>query len=250
MTSRRRLRWMAGATILAMAMAMAAALTLPGTAYAQQPCSFLGGAPAESSASCTTTGSVMLSGTLTMDAPPTLTWYGWATGATQTLYDTNPGDTVLDVTDTRGLPPFPWEFNSLGWNITAIATQFTGTNTGATIPDDRSGSVLAIGGGDSTATAANVPGSACATPNPCQPAATSLGGYPIFIPTTSQVPVRIYDAEPGTGTGIVQIGSYFDPFDNTDDGEPYPAVWSVTLPGDVTTDTYTSIITTTVAAGP
>ena len=31
MTSRRRLRWMAGATILAMAMAMAAALTLPGT---------------------------------------------------------------------------------------------------------------------------------------------------------------------------------------------------------------------------
>jgi hypothetical protein len=237
MTSRRRLHWTAGATILTVA--MAAAVALPGTADAQ-PCNL--NAP---QGSCTTQGFAFLnSGTLTMVAPPMLNWFGQVTGTTQTLYDSFFPDTSLEVLDLRGLSLGD---PSSGWNITATATPFTGPDS-ATIPDTGSGSVLAIGGGWSTETATNVPSSVCATPSTCTPATTTLD-YPIFIPTTadssiaSPPPVMIYNAEPGTGTGTVQIGSFPVPAAN-------PAVWSVTLPGDVTAEPYISTITTTVAAGP
>lgn len=181
--------------------------------------------------------------TLTMVAPTTLNWSGQVTGATQTIYDTLPFDWGLEVFDLRGLPSTGPQDPFSGWNITATATPFTGIADGATIPDTDMGSVLAFGGGDSTATATNVPGSSCATSVTCMPAITSLTNYPIFIPTSVPVPVTIYNAMPGTGTGTVQIGVGF-PSPSTAN----PAVWSVTLPGDVTAEPYTSTITTTVAA--
>lgn len=241
MTSRRRLRWTAHATILTVAMA-AAAVALSGTADAQ-PCNWDLDAP-QGSSSCTTQGTAFLnSGTLTMVAPFMLNWFGQVTGATQTLYDTDPHDMGLAVLDLRGLPSMD---PASGWNITATATPFTGMFQDDTVPDGPMGSVLAFGGGPNPETASNVPSSVCATPDSCTPATTTLADYPIFIPTTVPVPVMIYNAVRGTGTGTVQIG--WDP--NSQFGVGNAAIWSVTLPGDARAEPYTSIITTTVAAGP
>ena len=99
MTSWRRLRWTAGATVLTVAMT-AAAVALPGTANAQ-PCNL--DAP---QGSCITQGSASLGpGTLTLVAPPFLNWFGQITGTTQTLYDTFPTDMGLEVPRPTGPAP-------------------------------------------------------------------------------------------------------------------------------------------------
>jgi hypothetical protein len=234
---RRRLGWKAGATVLAVAMAAAgAAIALPGTAGAATCTS---GTPL---ASCTTTGSAdMTSGSLTIVPPATLTWTAPITGKTQTIYDTTDADTTLDVSDLRGLASGA---TGSGWNITATATPFTGTTTAYVIPDT-AGTVLAFGGGGTSGTATNVPSSVCATASTCTTPTNSETGYPLFVSTaTGATATALYNAAAGTGTGLIQIGS------DAALTEPNPAVWSVTMPGDVRADTYTSTITTTVAAGP
>ncbi len=213
-----------------------AAVAMPGPARAAV-CSLAG---AGSLPSCTSAGTVTLTtGTLTMVAPPTLTWGAHITGATQTIYDTLDSDTALDVLDLRGLAAAD---TGSGWNITATATAFGSTH--GPIPDTTGGQVLAFGGGGTTGTAANVPSSVCVTAGGCVPATTSLTTFPLFIPTDGTTSVKIYNATAGTGTGTVQVGS------NLAVPATNPAVWSVTLPATLPADTYTSTITTTVSAGP
>ena len=126
----RRLGWKAGATTMAVALAAAgAAIGLSGTAGAST-CTL--GAPL---GACSTTGTATVSpGTLTMVAPPTLTWGTTISDASQTVYDTLDADTTLDAIDLRGLASTD---PGSGWNITATATPFIATtHTGAVIPDD------------------------------------------------------------------------------------------------------------------
>ena len=153
----RRLRWKAGATITAVAMAAAgAAIGLSGAAGAADiPCYNPTTGAFTSAPSCSTTGTATVTtGTLSMVAPLALTWGDITTLAgtsAQTLYDTTntpavktdgeattPAvqDEALYVLDTRGLAPT----DALsGWQMTATATQFTGALSGIKIPDSTSG---------------------------------------------------------------------------------------------------------------
>jgi hypothetical protein len=239
MTVLRRLGAKTGTTMLTGALAIGAALALPGTANAGVGVCSLSGP----SGSCSIVGSVTLTGgALTMVAPVTLTWTAGITGTAQTVYDTLATDDALDVLDLRGLLS---SSSTSGWDVTATATAFTGTVTKATIPDSTTGKVLAFGGGSTSATATSVPSALCLTAGTCTVATDTVAGYPLFIPTgATATPVKIFNATAGTGTGIVQIGTSAVATGTN------PAVWSVTLPSSVAADIYTSTITVTVAAGP
>jgi hypothetical protein len=187
-------------------------------------------------------GTVTLtSGGLTMVSPTTVTWGGVLTGAAQTIYDTLGTDEAIDVLDLRGLLSGN---ASSGWNVTATAATFTGVATGTTIPDNSGGEVLSFGGGGTSGTATSTPSSVCVTTGTCTAATSNVTGFPLFVPTGSATPTKIYNATAGTGTGIVQIGT------STLATGTHPAIWAVTLPPSLAADAYTSTITMTVAAGP
>lgn len=234
MTVRRRLGAKAGAVLAAAGLTAGALVALAGPADAAA-CNGLTGL----AGSCATTGTVTITaGGLSMGGPATLTWAANITGAAQTVYDTTASDEILYSSDLRGLPSAN---AAAGWNITATATTFTGTGTGATLADTAGGQVLAVGGGGVGA-AANVPTAACVTTLTCTVAATSVTGFPLFVPTgTSATPTKIYNASTSTGQGIGQFGG---------SAATHPVVWQVTLPAVVTADAYRSTVTLTIAAVP
>jgi hypothetical protein len=223
----------AGAALLAGGLALSSTVALSGTADAA-PCSGLTGL----AGSCTTTGTITINaGGLTVGAPASLSWTASITGAAQTIYDTSTNDEILYTSDLRGLASTN---GSAGWKVTATATTFTG-GTGATLADTAGGQLLAFGGGAAGADT-NVPTAACVVVLTCTPAATSVTGYPLFVPTgASATPTKIYNASATTGQGIGQVGG------NT---ATHPAVWQVDLPSVITADTYTSTVTVTIAASP
>jgi hypothetical protein len=240
MVTKRRIGALLGATALTGGLAVGASIAAPGMADAGV-CTGLN----SSAGSCSTLGTATLTGGgLTMVSPTALTWVGFLTGTSQTLYDTIATDTFIDVLDLRGLLSTS---SGSGWNITASATPFTGKLTGDVIPDDSDGEVLAFGGGGTPAGAVNVPTSVCVLVGTCTPATDELSSYPVSVPTSSSATPptsTIYEAAAGSGTGIVQVGgSAFAPGTN-------PAVWSVTLPATIAPDAYTSTITMTIAASP
>jgi hypothetical protein len=240
MVTKRRIGALLGATALTGGLAAGASIAAPGMANATA-CTGL----TASLGSCTTLGTATLTGGgLTMVSPTSLTWTGLLTGTTQTLYDTGPLDTFIDVLDLRGLLG---SSTSSGWNITASATPFTGTTTHAVIPDNTAGEVLAFGGGSTSAGAVNPPSSVCVVAGTCTAASDTLTSYPVYVPTSSAQTAptaTIYTAQAGSGTGIVQVGS------SAVAPATFPAVWSVTLPATVAPDAYLSTITMTIAATP
>lgn len=242
----RRLRWKAGASILAVALATAgAAIALPGTASAAACTLATSTVAATDATSCTTTGTAALTpGTLTMAAPPALSWQGTNSGAAQTLYDTLPADEALDSLDLRA------SGTNTGWHITVAATQFTQVGGTATLPTT---GTLALNGGTPTSgpggtdATTNTPSAVCVVgPNDCRlPAnATAPVTYPVAIPTDTTTATTVYSADVNSGTGIIQIGnSPTIPGTN-------PSVWSVAVPAAQTVASYRSTITTTIADAP
>jgi hypothetical protein len=227
--------------VLAGGLAAGATAALPAAANATT-CSGGTTVPGTGITSCTATGTVgLLSGGLTINGPAAESWSTTLNGQTQLLFDTTPADEGLVASDLRGLLSTG---AGSGWDITASGTAFTGTATGTTIPDNSTGEVLAFNGGGTPATDSGVPAAACyyGTLLCGLPAVTNPSTFPMFVPTgATVVPLRIYNATAGTGTGVIQIGA---------SGAANPGVWSVTLPPSLAVDTYKSTITLTIAAGP
>jgi hypothetical protein len=221
-----------GAVLLVAGLAAGVTVAVSGTADAAG-CSGLTGL----AGSCTTTGTLNLTaGTLQVGAPGSLTWTATLNGQAQTVYDANAADDVLYASDLRGI----LSGAGSGWNITATATVFTsGTNT---IPDTL-GKVLGFGGGSTSATATAVPSASCYYAG-CVNANPGLTTYPIFVPTGSATPTKIYNAQALSGAGVIQVGAA---------SPSNPAVWSLAVPATLaysSTIPYTSTITVTIASGP
>ena len=151
----------------------------------------------------------LTTGTLTMVAPPTLTWGSGVAGTVQTLYDTQATEQALDAIDLRGLASGD---TGSGWNITATATAFTvgsgGAHPTATIPRIPAAARCSPSAAASTQQTPGMrrPRSASPAGN-CVPALTTVTGFPLFIETNGTTPSDDLQRDGGHRHRHVQIGA-------------------------------------------
>ena len=165
---------------------------------------------------------------LGLTAPATLTWADTLNGDNQSVVDTNTSDQTYTVVDATG--------TDAGWTVTAEATPFIGSATGAVLPD---ATVFETNGDPSRESSTAVPAAQCATGSDCTlPTPSGSIAYPVQITVAASgtgQPAAIYDAKAGTGMGAIVI---------SDVG------WWLNIPADARVDTYTSTITLAVDSGP
>jgi hypothetical protein len=173
-----------------------------------------------------TTPGVSFPGTLTLASPSSLGWAAQENGTDQSSVDQVPADQALTVNDSSG--------TASGWNVTVSATTFgSGSHT---LPDtgrlEFNGSISSLTG--ATPSAACV--GSCVLP-------VDTTTYPVAIDTAASSPdaFTIYDASPGTGTGVVTLGGA----SATD-----PIGWWIQVPASAYAGSYTSTLTLTLVSGP
>src|ERR1700733_199976 len=93
---------------------------------------------------------------LGVTAPATLTWTDTLNGDNQSVVDTNTSDQMYTVVDATG--------TDAGWTVTVEATPFTGSVTGAVLPD---ATVFETNGDPSRESSTAVPAAQCATGSDC-----------------------------------------------------------------------------------
>jgi hypothetical protein len=169
--------------------------------------------------SCTIGGTATLTGgTLTVEAPPTLSWSGTLSGASQSLG----AQATVSPIDATG--------SGLGWNITLTSTQFTtGTHTLPT-------SALTINGSSTSATSTTAPVDTPATASDTAAVPHGDVAYPYTVPAGSTAPSAtvFYDANANSGMGTNNLA--------TD--------WWLAVPSGSYAGTYTDTITVAITSGP
>ena len=171
----------------------------------------------------------MISGTLTLIAPPALGWGETVNGLDQHLVDTTTADQTYQVNDATGTAP--------GWHVTISATQFTDAAGPYYLLD---AGTFATNGSVASMTAITAPTAACFSGSTCT-LPTDTTGYPVAITTGAAVtPVNIYDASALTGLGTITIGS---PGAN-------PVGWWLNVPSNTIQGTYVSTVTLELVLGP
>jgi hypothetical protein len=167
-------------------------------------------------------------GPLGIAGPTSLSWTDTLNGYNQSVADTDTSDQSYTVTDPTG--------TGAGWNVTVEATPFTGTNTGAVLPDS---TVLETNGDPGSESGTSAPTAQCATDSTCTlPTPSGAVAYPAQIPVSADdtaQPVAIYDASSDSGMGSAVI---------SDVG------WWLNIPANTEADTYSSTIVLTVNSGP
>lgn len=188
------------------------------------------GSAVPAGSNCTLTGTLNVTGgTLSLVSPGSLTWAAAATGADQSVVDTQAADQQLTVNDATG--------TAAGWHVTASATTFTnGTHT---LPN--TGTFLASGSLTS-ASATTAPSSACATGSTCT-LPTNSTTYPVAVTTAGTAPpaVTLYNAAANTGMGKIVLGG---------SGAANPLGWWLNVPSNVFSGAYTSTVTMSVVSAP
>jgi uncharacterized protein YaiE (UPF0345 family) len=173
-----------------------------------------------------TTPGVSFPGTLTLASPGSLAWATQENGLNQSSAAGEPADQQLTVNDSSG--------TGSGWNVTVSATTFSSGSH--TLPDTAG---LEFNGSASSLTGA-APSAACV--GSCVlPVDTTT--YPVAIDTAASSPdtFTIYDASPGTGSGVVALGG-----PNT----THPIGWWIQVPASAYAGSYTSTLTLTLVSGP
>jgi hypothetical protein len=167
-------------------------------------------------------------GPLSLTAPASLSWTDTLNGDNQSVVDTNTSDQAYTVDDPTG--------TGAGWTVTAEATPFTGSATGAVLPD---ATVFETNGNPSSESDTTAPAASCATGFSCTlPTPSGNIAYPVQITVAASgtgLPVAIYDAKAGTGTGAIAITG---------------VGWWLNIPANSRVDTYTSTITLAIDSGP
>lgn len=221
---RYRRRWVLPLLSTAVMLACGLSAGKPAVAADAQSCD-----PDTSQPYCDVSATAEISGgSLGIAAPASLTWSDTLNGYNQSVVDTDTPDqsyTVIDPTGTQA-----------GWNVTVEAAPFTGTGTGAVLPD---ATVFETNGDPDSESGTSTPTARCATDSTCTPPTPSGDvAYPAQVPVaagdTAQ-PVAIYDASSGSGMGSVVIGN---------------VGWWLNVPANTEADTYTSTIVLTVNSGP
>lgn len=179
---------------------------------------------------CTLTGTLNVTGgTLSLVSPGSLTWAAAATGADQSVVDTQAADQQLTVNDATG--------TAAGWHVTASATTFTnGTHT---LPN--TGTFSATGSLTSVS-ATTAPSAACATGSTCT-LPTNSTTYPVAVTTAATAPpaVTLYNSAASTGMGKIVLGG---------SGAANPLGWWLNVPSNVFSGAYTSTVTMSVVSAP
>jgi uncharacterized protein YaiE (UPF0345 family) len=173
-----------------------------------------------------TTPGVSFPGTLTLASPGSLAWAAEENGTNQSSVDEVPADQKLTVNDSSG--------TGSGWDVTVSATTFSSGSH--TLPDTGR---LEFNGSTSSLTGA-APSAACV--GSCVlPVDTTT--YPVAIDTAASLPdpFTIYDASPGTGTGVVALGGA---------SATHPIGWWIQVPASAYAGSYTSTLTLTLVSGP
>jgi hypothetical protein len=167
-------------------------------------------------------------GSLGLTVPATLSWADTLNGHDQSVVDTNTSDQAYTVIDGTG--------TGAGWTVTAEATPFTGSTTGAVLPD---ATVFETNGDPSSESDTSVPAAQCVTGSDCTlPTPSGSIAYPVQITVASSGtgrPAAIYDAKTGTGMGGIVIAD---------------VGWWLNIPANARADTYTSTITLAIDSGP
>lgn len=188
-------------------------------AGAQPPCSPTGPTGINTSpppgATCDITGTATLTGgTLTIEAPSTLSWADTLTGMDTAVS----AAATLTAVDSTG--------SGAGWNITAAATQFT----------DGSGDMLPTGS-LSLNGAADTESDSMAPVDTKEGSSTAATGNEPTYPATGidgDAPIVLYLADQGSGMGANDLATY----------------WWLSIPGNTKAGTYASTITLQIASGP
>ncbi len=173
-----------------------------------------------------TTSAVSFPGTLTLASPSSLAWAAEENGTDQSAVDEVPADQTLTVNNSTG--------SGAGWDLTVTATTFSSGSH--TLPDTGR---LQLNGSTSSLTGA-APSAACVGSCVVPVDATT---YPVAIDTAPSSPdaFTIYDASPGTGTGVVALGG---------PSATHPIGWWIQVPASAYAGSYTSTLTLTLVSGP
>ena len=230
---RSRLSCLLGAGVLLAGGLGASVLLTAGTADASQ-CS----PSSPTTGSCFTDGNLDLSaGSLSLEAPATLSWASAISGYNLNLVDTTTGDNEFTIIDPTG--------SNDGWNVTAAATTFTDTTTSVSLGN---AGTFQVNGSTSSETSTVLPANACATGSSCTAPATSATGgpgstdsvvtYPVDITTAATSPTAylIYNADASSGEGANLVD---------------PVGWWLNVPGNTQAGAaYASVITMVISSGP
>jgi hypothetical protein len=168
------------------------------------------------------TGSADLTGSLSLQAPASLSWAETLNGLDQQVVDLT--DTTYTATDSTA--------SGAGWYVSITATQFTGTTSDADLLPDTAGS-SETNGSTSSESATTAPGETCAVTAECTLATNGLT-YPVLMAADGTA-YTVYDAAATTGEGAIVIT---------------PAAWWLNIPANTVPDTYTSAITLAISTGP
>jgi hypothetical protein len=177
--------------------------------------------PSVGAVTCTIGGAASLTGgSLTIEAPGTLSWSTTLTGV----------DNSLDAPAT--LTPIDATGSGLGWATTVTSTTFTaGSETLLT-------TALTVNGSATLAGSTTAPMSSCVAMTTCTlpTSITSPVIYPLSVPAaaTAPTPVNLYTADAATGIGGVNLASD----------------WWLFVPGNAYAGDYTNTITLAIASGP
>jgi hypothetical protein len=170
---------------------------------------------------------------LWVGAPPALSWGGTLNGQNQALVDPTGADQLMMVNDQTN--------SAAGWHLTVSAANFVNAAAAYTLPPS---AVLGVSGSTSgglwTSTA---PTAACSGSAACALPDTSSVIYPVMINSSASSPVAatVYDAQAGTGVGLMSLGG---------STAANPVGWWVNIPAYAAAGTYNSILTVSVSTGP
>jgi hypothetical protein len=155
-------------------------------------------------------------GTLTVEAPSSLSWAATLTGTDQYV-DVTGAPVTVAPNDATG--------SGAGWNLTAAASQFSGLGN-SVLPANALSFNGSTAGADSTAALVTscVGGNACTVPS-------DTDSYPVPVAAS---PASVLTAAAGSGMGAVDV--------DTD--------WWLLVPADATAGTYSNTVTLTIGSGP
>jgi hypothetical protein len=220
LTSRRTTRLLAASALL---------IGVGGATMAASSASAAACDDATFSQTCTMAGSAAITGgALGMLAPVGQSWATQLNGADQQLVDT--ADASFTVQDITG--------SGDGWDVTAGATQFTGTTSDTNLLATTG--TLVYNGSTTSETVGATPGNACAPATACTVATPTGLVMPVDF-TTDGTLENIYDADTATGMGNIVVGAL---------SGGAPAAWWLNVPAGAVADTYTSTITLAINSGP